>query len=395
LRETFFDQIMYRLEKYKGKSTRHTCPNCGTNHAFSRYVDVSGNYLDDSVGKCDRDSKCGFHCTPKQYFADRPRIFEQYKPRALKQEAVTPIVETRKIDFIDYEVLLNSLGNYDRNSFVRFLFGLFPDDPEAVRQSVSRYFLGTSEEKVVFWQVDRRRRIRTGKLMLYDPATGKRIAETFAGTNGETVEIKTNWIHAQLKRRGLLKTDFNLKQCFFGEHLTATEADSPVAIVEAEKTAVIASICYPEFVWLATGGKQNLSAEKLQRFGDRKIILYPDGDGFERWQEIARQTCARGVTVNTSLLIEQRATAEQKASGCDLADFLIIEQNKINTFNRLADKYNAAVNTILNDPELQSQFFTLLDERKAILMIDGQMSESEAETRVTDPENIRNIVLSL
>ena len=29
-------------------------------------------YLSDSVGKCNRLNKCGYHYTPRQYFADNP-----------------------------------------------------------------------------------------------------------------------------------------------------------------------------------------------------------------------------------------------------------------------------------------------------------------------------------
>ena len=63
------------LEKYRGISTRYTCPQCGRKHTFTRYIDTenNNNYLSDNVGKCNRLDKCGYHYTPKQYFADNPR----------------------------------------------------------------------------------------------------------------------------------------------------------------------------------------------------------------------------------------------------------------------------------------------------------------------------------
>lgn len=72
------------------------------------------------------------------------------------------------------------------------------------------------------------------------------------------------------------------------------DLQKPVAVVEAEKTAVLASICFPEFVWLSVGSKQSLKAEKLKRLSKRKIILYPDADGFALWQEIASQARLQG-----------------------------------------------------------------------------------------------------
>ena len=62
------------LEKYRGISTRYICPQCGRKHTFTRYIDTenNNNYLSDNVGKCNRLDKCGYHYTPKQYFADNP-----------------------------------------------------------------------------------------------------------------------------------------------------------------------------------------------------------------------------------------------------------------------------------------------------------------------------------
>ena len=64
----------YQLERYRGVSTRYTCPQCRRKHAFTRYIDTENNnqYLSDNVGKCNRLDKCGYHYTPKQYFTDNP-----------------------------------------------------------------------------------------------------------------------------------------------------------------------------------------------------------------------------------------------------------------------------------------------------------------------------------
>ncbi len=59
----------YILEPYKGMSTRYRCPEC--NHrdkTFSRYIDSeTGQHIADHVGRCDRESNCGNHYTPKQF----------------------------------------------------------------------------------------------------------------------------------------------------------------------------------------------------------------------------------------------------------------------------------------------------------------------------------------
>ena len=67
------------LEKYRGISTRYTCPQCGRKHTFTRYIDTenNNNYLSDNVGKCNRLDKCGYHYTPREYFADNPWLSEK------------------------------------------------------------------------------------------------------------------------------------------------------------------------------------------------------------------------------------------------------------------------------------------------------------------------------
>ena len=64
----------YQLERYRGRSTRHTCPQCHRKGSFTRYIDTHNNneYISDNVSKCNRLDKCGYHYTPKQYFTDNP-----------------------------------------------------------------------------------------------------------------------------------------------------------------------------------------------------------------------------------------------------------------------------------------------------------------------------------
>ena len=81
--------------------------------------------------------------------------------------------------------------------------------------------------------------------MLYDPISGKRIKKPYN---------HISWVHSSLK-----DSTFNLQQCFFGEHILQDEPLKPVAIVESEKTAIVASLYLPKFIWLAVGSINNLS----------------------------------------------------------------------------------------------------------------------------------------
>ena len=59
------------LEKYSGRASRHKCPKCGDPHSFAYYLDGNtGQPIDKTVGRCNHESGCGYHYTPKQFFID-------------------------------------------------------------------------------------------------------------------------------------------------------------------------------------------------------------------------------------------------------------------------------------------------------------------------------------
>lgn len=399
---------MITLEKYRGTRSRYTCPSCHTPNNFVRYVKTDGSYLSEMVGRCNRESKCGYHYKPKEYFQDNSQSNFSKKVRrsstSKKNQSTQSFTnrqnrqslkKTKPFDAIPAEQLTTTLDGYQENAFVQFLLNLFPEDAETVWQAVKTYFLGTLERKTVFWQIDQCGRIRTGKVVLYNERTGKRMAETFTNRNGEVIEIKANWVHARLKKQGKLKEDFSMRQCFFGEHLLQSGDSKSIAIVEAEKTAVIASICFPECVWLACGGKKNLKVENLKRLGRRQIIIYPDADGFAEWHKMARKAQMQGLNIKVSSVIENQATGEEKAQGCDLADYLINQQKTINCFNSFADDYNLALDRILGSDLLMQEFEIILEEQKSIAIANSDLSEDEADNLVNSLANYRNIVLGI
>jgi len=300
-------QHRYILEPYKGMNTRYHCPNCQQrNKTFSLYIDTgTGQHLNPSVGRCNRESNCGYHYTPKQYFQDNNISFDT--PKAYKPRPVTP--QQKPVSFIPVEVFKASLKAHETNHFVKFLIDLF--GVEVAGQLVSDYFIATSKHwngATVFWQIDTQGKVRTGKIMLYSPTTGKRVKEPYN---------HINWVHKALKQ-----PEFELRQCLFGEHLINQVFSKPVAIVESEKTAVIASVYWPEFIWVAVGSLTNLNAEKCSILKGRTVILFPDLNGFEKWSSKAKEL-SHLASFQVSDLLERKATEAERKQGIDLADYLI------------------------------------------------------------------------
>ena len=126
-----------------------------------------------------------------------------------------------------------------------------------------------------------------------------------------------------MKRKGLLPEDFNLSQCLFGEHLLKMCPTKVVALVESEKTALVGSGVYPEYIWLATGGKSQLSIEKMKVLHGRTVLAFPDVDGFNYWKDKAKELESMGFNILVSDILEKNASDQDRIDKIDLADWLI------------------------------------------------------------------------
>ena len=94
--------------------------------------------------------------------------------------------------------------------------------------------------------------------------------------------------------------------------------------MESEKSAVIGSGVMPGYVWLATGGKQNLKAEKCECLKGRNVILFPDLGAFDVWKEKGEAIARRvGFTLSVFDTLERITTPEDRRNGLDIADYMI------------------------------------------------------------------------
>ena len=77
----------------------------------------------------------------------------------------------------------------------------------------------------------------------------------------------------------------------------------------------------PKYIWLATGGKSQLKPEKLSVLKDRKVIAFPDVDGYQEWKE--KLSKIEGLTITVSDVLEKNATDKERLNHIDIADWLI------------------------------------------------------------------------
>ena len=207
---------------------------------------------------------------------------------------------------------------------------------EQMQEAAQRYRLGCSRSGgVIFWQIDTLEQICDGKIMYYRPDCHR------------DHQRHPQWVSNLLKRQFLGRFPEmapwmpETHHCLFGTHLLsladgADDADvlntnltnnTNLAVVEAEKTAVIMSAHYPQYLWLAAGGLTELTAQKLFPLRRHRVVLFPDTDpdqtAYKRWYAIAQEARRLyGLDIHVSSLLERRATAAQKQAKIDLVDFL-------------------------------------------------------------------------
>lgn len=302
------------LQKYKGPSTRHTCPNCGTKKSFTLYLNGDTHEpIHSTVGICNRQNKCGYHYPPKQYFFDNPTFKNNFTTFYKPYNA--PDVETT-INYIPSEYVTKSKSI--ENNLIDYMKYHFNEN--SIRQIAEMYQLGsTKNREIIFWQIDTTGKVRTGKIMQYNKETGKRIHHQSGAIN---------WVHNLLKRQGKINQDFNLAQCFFGEHLLKQYPDKSVAIVEGEKTAIIASIVFPDYLWLATGTLNGLTLDKCLVLNNRTVFIFPDlGKAYDVWKQKTREI-SKFIkwNVQVSELLEEIATEFAVTQGYDIADYILEKQ---------------------------------------------------------------------
>ena len=307
-------QFKFSLEKYQGTSSRHICPHCGKKE-FVRYVNnETEEYLKEYVGKCNRIEKCGYHYTPKQYFDDKGEKVQFFTRKNVH-------VEKKSTYYYDEKLVLDSLhSDTKKSNLYQFLIQYFHE--EKVKNTLKKYLVGVSnfwQDAVIFWQIDRDFKVRSGKVMQYDLNTGKRD------------KTKFYWIKKD-------NSDKEMRQVFFGLHLLELFKNYKIGIVESEKTALMCDLFFDEkIIWLASGGLMGINERKLEDLSGREIILFPDLsadntkiNAYEEWKFKAEFYGNKlNIDIKINQYLNQFSSISDRENQADLADFILKDLRKI------------------------------------------------------------------
>ena len=209
-----------------------------------------------------------------------------------------------------------------------------------IDEVLKAYHVGHAKHgHTIFWQIDEQGRVRTGKMMLYKSD----------GHRDKVSRFNFDWIHAALYRSTKYPqyddSKMEMHQCLFGLHLLNAykhdHIDQTIHLVESEKTALIMAIAYGNHsaqMWMACGGLENLTSEKLKPLFEqhRRIVLYPDRDGIDRWRAKLENLHYDRMHLNAEPVLQW--WREEDGPKADVADVVVRIINNDKSHNEQTNK---------------------------------------------------------
>ncbi|HEX7412807.1 MAG TPA: DUF6371 domain-containing protein, partial [Bacteroidia bacterium] len=230
---------------------RGTCPECKEKKKYRYYELIStGERLPEKYGKCERENNCGHKEVP---------TLKKLKEDGFNIESSIDVVSQKQKPKIIYPTQSHLSGLSDLSS----VFHSYCENKIGITKAhLKKWNVGTGSNGIVQFG--------------YFNKVGKEL-------NLKSIEFETRNDGNDCGRKKENGKQFSLKggkeekysMCLYGEHLLS---DKTICLVESEKTAIIASFFYPQFDWLATGGANGLTTEKLGVLFTKKILYLGDAD---------------------------------------------------------------------------------------------------------------------
>lgn len=284
------NKYLYTLQKNK----KHECPAC-KKKTFTRFVG-----LPEIFGICDRVNNCGYSLTPTKDNLQKNHIgtdfLKNYKPVLQEVQYILPnatiaVKEKSLFDSNLHKFLLNNLKIKKEHLKKWNLYG------DTLGYTTFLYYNEQGQfanyQKVAYKQ------------------NGKRVK------NGDPEAENFKSLSFSLKQPA--DTTKRYKKPLYGLWQITEERylHKPIAIVESQKTAIIASYFYDDLCWIACDSANGLSLEKLATIAGREVWWISDADKAGRENSSLRHLKETGANY---LHID---LTPDLADGSDIADLLV------------------------------------------------------------------------
>lgn len=242
-----------------------TTPCCNRKNKDGKFSTYIG--LPDIYGYC---HSCGKTTLPPTIFIDENGVgymwnkiqnkFETFaKPlqnfcKNIAKTLQNPEMMAKVPKYIPESIVWEYYATKPENNLLQYLFKVY--DKTKVEDAKETYLIGTSKDGgTVFWDVNSELKVQKAKISYYNE-DGKR-------TNKFVVPYKN---------------EDGYFACLFGEHLIydKIKGKKTIILVESEKTAIVGYILMPEYIWVAYGGSNGLTDDKIKPLIGHTVLIIPD-----------------------------------------------------------------------------------------------------------------------
>lgn len=197
--------------------------------------------------------------------------------------------------YISEEIIWKHFNLKPENNLLQYLRDTYGN--EKVDEVKETYVIGTKYDGgIFFWNINKDLNVQKAKIAYYNK-NGKR-----------TDKFKVPF-----------KNEDGYYSCLFGEHLIydSLKGKETIVLVESEKTAIIGHILLPKYVWVAYGGINGLTQNKLATLIGHTVLIIPDISQNAvdiMFQKLPRMI-AMGINVKIWDMTEGKSDEELKSLG--------------------------------------------------------------------------------
>ncbi len=289
------DPFIFELDT---TSRKISCPGCGKKTFVQYvYVDSKDPVSPEKYGRCDRENNCGYHTHPAQ---DKEFTPEDKPVKAPVEEKIVQI-------FPDESVVQNITKRTKTcvSPFHHYCKQLGIPFDHLLKWGV--YSSGDKGDVTAFLFIDKENKVSNIKYFKYQQ-NGHRDKQYKAHSLKQPASPST-------PQKGII-TQKKYLLGLFGEHLLDNSKKRTVCVVESEKTAVIASYFYPKYDWVSCMSNNGLTADRIQKLLNRKVIWVCDNDKAGRQNTSIKRASVQLMDFHIADLFPEKEYTE----GYDLAD---------------------------------------------------------------------------
>ena len=301
-------------------SVRYKCPNCGARRGVVKILSSPFAYY------C---FACGFKNNNSTY--------------------TKSVVQDEKLLSYYHQTMKHSSENY----LAVFLQSRLT---QAILKHLQLCHIGTdSQMNTVFWYKNADLIFTHAKIIHYNSMNGKRLKNNSSPIMPFGTKLDCFMgICTSLNGNAPTYQTFSKSKGFdtstlFNEHLLYDNAEfysvihdrnyrydknTPVLIVESEKTALIASFVYPQFIWIASGGANRIPENKLGLLRNRNLqILFDNDKGGMQGSMMLKDK------LSNATLLPMTALAPNETEGYDIGDLILDIVNDPNDLYDLLERF--------------------------------------------------------